>query len=235
MVLLVFLGFFLASLFQAITGFGIAIMLVPFLLYFYSVQISTVYGLVANVVLSLLVVISTFRYVNLNLIRNMFYASIPGNIVGLYIIQCVNEAALKTSIGVLTLSLAVLLLFGYKKSVKNEKKAALVVGFLGGAMSSSLGMSGPPVILFGVNQAYEKNMFRASLCAYFLLVSIFSLLIIQLRFNLPATVYYDSLKYIVSIIMGYIVGNSLFKYVPVGLIYKAALVVTASLGLSTLL
>ncbi|TGE31112.1 sulfite exporter TauE/SafE family protein [Desulfosporosinus sp. Sb-LF] len=234
-IIISFIGVFLASTFQAITGFGIAVMLVPLFLHFHPVQISAVYGLVMTAVSCFLMTAATKQYVRLDLIKNMFVASIPGIFLGLLIIQVGNEVFLKKSIGVITLISAVALLFDLKKPLKEEKWAALVIGLISGALSSSFGMPGPPVTLFGVNQGYEKNVFRASLSTYFFLVSLASLALIQIRFHYHASLYLGSFRYIVPLLAGFLIGNNLFKFIPTVLIYKAALILTAAIGCSILI
>ena len=73
-------------------------------------------------------------------------------------------------------------------------------GLISGILNASLGLSGPPVVLFMSNQAFKKDAMRATLIGYFLMINIFSLswfihkrlmtheVLIYMRYFVPAVV-----------------------------------------------
>ena len=166
---------FFAAFIRGISGFGFALILAPILLLILNptsvVVIILLLGLLSNV----LVLYYSFKKVNLKIILPIIASSSIGIPLGIRIITLVSPSTLKIIIGGITVFFAVLLSLGLTKTFSHEKLASGVAGFIGGVLSSSTGIGGPPVVLFMHNQKWQREVIHASLAAYFLYSSSFSL------------------------------------------------------------
>ena len=82
--------------------------------------------------------------------------------LGTYILLVVPGETLKLAIGIIVLLFALALLSGYSLNIRRERLAGSISGFLSGAFLTSTALSGPPVVLFMVNQRWARDTFRTS-------------------------------------------------------------------------
>jgi len=94
---------------------------------------------------------------------------------GAYMLAKFSTEFLKMFISVITITLAILFFLGISKHFKRERLASLAAGFISGGLKGSTGMTGPPIILFGLNQNWEKKNFRSTLIGYFTVMSLFTI------------------------------------------------------------
>ena len=78
----------------------------------------------------------------------------------------IDPATLQIAISVIIISAGFTLLSGVKFPIKNETSALVVAGGISGALFPLVGISGPPVALFLVNQRWGMTPMRAVLAAF---------------------------------------------------------------------
>ena len=106
----------------------------------------------------------------------LLISGIIGVLIGGYFFYITSNAFLKAFIGVVTIVAAILLLFGYKKPLEKEERGYVPVGLLSGFLQGSVGMGGPPIVIFQSNQNTQKHIFRASNTLLFTILSIVAVL-----------------------------------------------------------
>jgi len=94
--------------------------------------------------------------------------------IGALLLGRLPDAVMKRVLGVVILALALLLLIGRRWRVRREHAATLGVATVAGVLGGMSGVSGPPVVLLGLNQEWEAAAFRADLNAFFLWMSLCS-------------------------------------------------------------
>ena len=166
---------FFAAFIRGITGFGFALILAPILLLILNPTSVVVINLLLGLLSNILVLYYSFKKINLKKVLPIIAGSSFGIPLGAWIITQVAPSTLKIIIGGVTITSAILLSLGLSKTLSREKLAGGVAGFVGGTLSSSTGIGGPPVVLFMHNQNWQKETIHTNLAAYFLFATSFSL------------------------------------------------------------
>ncbi|QIK76162.1 sulfite exporter TauE/SafE family protein [Nocardioides piscis] len=153
--------FVLAALAQAITGFGSALVAVPLL----TLVVEPVAAVVAATAVSLVLTSGAAwqerRFVDRDAATTLVWTGVLGMPVGLLVLGIVDEERLQAWIAVVLLALVVLVAFG----VRTGTRSLPVAGVVSGALLTSTGMNGPPLVMALVDR--EPRRYRATLQAVF--------------------------------------------------------------------
>lgn len=159
---------------------------------------------------------------------------IPAGILGIpfgtIILLKANGYLIKIFIGITTILFAITIT-KLRKTITREKAGLVPAGFTSGVLQGSIGMSGPPVILFFQNQGMGKNPFRANLIFFFLILNIVTLVGYSLTGLLTKDVLFLSVLYLPVLIAGTIVGIMLFKKINEKIFKKTTLILLVFLGI----
>ncbi len=166
---------FLASAVYSLTGFGFALVAAPILVAVLPPTSVVPIMLVLVSVLTFGILLPVKRYVDLQRIWPLMVAGVLGMPLGALLLLALDAQLLKVLMGVVVAGFALAQLSGLRLRVTHEKVAWVPVGFLSGLLVGSTSMSGPPVVLFFANQAVERQIFRANLLAYFMVLNLASL------------------------------------------------------------
>jgi uncharacterized membrane protein YfcA len=157
---------FLASLLQAILGFGAGLVAVPLALLFLPKEtvVSSMFmmGLSLNGFLS----VRVRAPISLRLVAILFFASLFGLPVGLSILRAIPLETMQIFVGCLVVLFTVLLQWGRLRLPQNALVTALA-GFLSGVLNTSTSISGPPVPILLAGQGLPKDQFRRTLVSFF--------------------------------------------------------------------
>ena len=229
------LTIFFSSIIQGLTGFGFALVSAPIMMFLLSpeavVPIVVTHGLVIN----LIILFEARKWVNLKRIWPLMLAGTAGVPIGTYLLIALDASILKIFIGAVIIPFAIALLAGFKKPIKSEKLAFAPVGITSGLLASSTSLSGPPVILFFVNQGLEKRIFRANLVAYFTVLSLAAILAFVIGGVITTTVINYTLWLLPAAILGAMTGIKLTPKVSEKLFRNIALVIVIIAGLLSIL
>ena len=165
---------------QSATGFGFALVLSPAL--FAALEpVEAVTSLLAlGLVLNLLVLFEGGRpeHVDWRALAPMLLAALPGLAVGAVALTLLSKEALQVAVGV-----AVILAAGWQLRQRMVRAAGSprprlppavgwAVGFSSGALTTSISISGPPIVLWLEAHGVRPEEFRASLAASFLALNL---------------------------------------------------------------
>jgi hypothetical protein len=226
---------FVASFIQGLTAFGFSLLAVPMLVVFLSPKVVVPVMIIYSLLLNIYLFIEARKDVMLKRIIPLIICGIAGIPFGAWLLKALEPQVLKIIIGVAITFFAVLLILGFRREVKNEKRAFLPIGFISGILNGSISMSGPPVIIFFTNQGMSKNVFRANLIAYFLTLNIFSIPVFFLNGLMTGEVLTHSLYYLPGLLAGAVAGNAMTHKVPEDRFRKIALVVILLSGVLSIL
>ncbi len=157
----------LASTTQGLTGFGFALIALPFFLLVLDVQEAVVLAVMLSTVGLILVVTRTFRRVPWGTVSRLLMGSFIGMPVGLAVLLFAPADALRIGVGVAVIVMAAALALGVRIASAGLP-AQLGVGATSGVLWTSTSMSGPPVVLYLQGRGLEPMEFRAALVTYFL-------------------------------------------------------------------
>ncbi|MBO1003950.1 sulfite exporter TauE/SafE family protein [Pseudogracilibacillus auburnensis] len=201
----------LASILQTSTGFGFSIMATPFLLLLFAPQDAIQINLVLSLFISAALIRNIKNDVNWDIFKRLLVGSIVGLPFGIWIFLSIEVAALKISVGILILILTLLLMFNFRIRMKNGRDT--LVGGLSGLFTTSIGMPGPPLLLYFSGASMKKEMLRATTLAFYLFIYSASLLI-QVVFAGTTMKAWTSIGVALPIVgVGLYLGQILFNYV----------------------
>lgn len=204
----------LAATLQGVTGFGFALISVPLLLLVYDPHMAVGINIIISFVSLFLLTLSVRKAIQRSLVKNLFLGSIPGIPLGAYVFLHFNLQELKLSIGLVTALCSLLLLSGVTIKKATGRYWEGFTGSISGFLTGSVGMPGPPIILFLSNQQLPKDHFRATTAAYFTLAYPASLLLLALLGAIDGHIAITALSLTPFAILGGQLGCRLFPLIP---------------------
>lgn len=199
----------IASVLQTSTGFGFSIMATPFLLMLYlpyeAIQINIILSLVISVVL----IWKIRQDVDFILLKRFSLASIAGVPFGILIFASINIDAFKLGVSILLLLLTFFLVFNFR--VKATPFRDYIVGGLSGLLTTSIGMPGPPLLIYFTGTDTKKAKLRATTLAFYLFIYFISLLTQVFIIGSNKTIWFASLYAVPIVLLGMFLGQKLFK------------------------
>lgn len=225
---------FFASVLQAATGFGFAIMATPFLLLVFDSRECVQISIILSFIVSLLLLRKIIMDVDKGLLRRLIIGSVVGVPLGVLFYKFVNLDTLKLTVSVVILIVTFILIISSFNTNHNPKigdssdnslesqdatavegtsflkKTQLFVGFCAGLFTTSIGMPGVSLILYYNATNTKKETARSTTIAFFIFVAIISLVtqLLTVKTNLDIVV--SSLILIPVVTVGVFVGNILF-------------------------
>ncbi|EOC99586.1 sulfite exporter TauE/SafE family protein [Caldisalinibacter kiritimatiensis] len=170
-----FIVILLAGMVQGLTSFGFSLLSVPILSIFLPLKIIVPVLIVLSFALNSVIFYKVKEYVKLRKIVYLVVFGILATPLGTYLLLFIDEKLLQIGVGVIVTFTAVMFWLGYKVTIKNEKISLSLVGIMSGLLNGSVSLSGPPVIVFLTNQGVKKQVFRANLTSFFLILNIITI------------------------------------------------------------
>jgi uncharacterized membrane protein YfcA len=161
---------------QSATGFGFALVLSPALFAVMDPVEAVTALLVLGAALNVLVLFEGGRpeHVDWRALAPMLLAALPGLAVGAVALTRLSKEVLQVAVGVAVIAAAVWQLRQRRRTrmVRIGGAAGLAAGFASGALTTSISVSGPPLVLWLEAHGVRPEEFRASLAASFLALNI---------------------------------------------------------------
>jgi len=105
-----------------------------------------------------------------------------------------------------------------------------VFGFISGVLGSSTSLSGPPVVLFLVNQGWDKESFRASISAYFFLTNMVSLTSLTIAGAINWEMLGAALALVPGCLIGFYLGVKLLPRVNAAIFNRMSILIVMTTG-----
>jgi uncharacterized membrane protein YfcA len=221
----------LASASQAITGFGFALVLVPLLSFFLEPRLVVMISLSLGLACKAPLLATCWRDVQLDRIAALSLASMLGALGGTQILLRADPDVMRVAIGLIVIAFSIPLLFEMARPIGRERLATVVVGLVSGVINGATSMGGPPIVLFGVNQSWKKEQFRANLLGAFAISNTWTLVLLLASGNLAGEAFTLDLMYLPGLVVGVVVGSYLFGRIPAGPFRKAVVLLVIATGL----
>jgi uncharacterized protein len=156
-----------AAFISSLTGYGYALVATPFLVLVFPPQLVVPVVMISWVPLAFLLVLKTRARMQFPRIGRWLAGAAVGIPLGVYGLARIDEGTMRAGIGAITLAAALTLWLKPGRPLRREGLAAPLVGMVSGVLGGASGMSGPPVILFGLNQGWDHRDLRANLIGFF--------------------------------------------------------------------
>lgn len=231
---------FIASLVRSTLGFGESLVAVPLFLFFLPVDIAVPLSVMLSVIIALVIVIQDHKKIHFYSAKWLILYATLGVPVGIMILTYGNEVLVKIGLGILIILYSLYSLrFNNNKTLKEDNKFWLFVcGFLSGIFGGAYGLNGPPLVVYGNLRQWSPKYFRATLQAYFLPVSLISIIGYYVKGLVTSQVNTYFLISLITAIPAIFLGRYLnhqlkdgtfFKYVYCGLIVISLILIISTL------
>ena len=202
---------FFASLLQASTGFGFSIVGTPFLLLLLPAQSAIQLNIILSLCLSMFMIYSIRNEVNFPLLKRLILGSLIGIVPGLLLYLFLNIDIFKIIVGTMIILLTILLIA--RVTIKQTNRRDAVAGGIAGLLTTSIGVPGPPLLLYFSSTSLDKTALRSTTLAYYLFIYLISL-VMQISFGgTNAEVWTSSLIALIPLVAGIVLGQYLFKWI----------------------
>jgi len=200
------LAVFIGAALNTLAGFGFALVTVPIMTLVAgpkeAVVLSAIVGLASNGAVS----IHQRRDVDRPIAARILAGSMLGMPIGLVVLNRIADDPLKFLIGVAVLASAALLASGWR--LEHPHNATDVgAGFLSGMFNTSIGVSGPPIVVLLQGRGLPKGNFRATTAAVFFIAGAVAVVLFGVTGRLDSTVLTAALVALPAMPVGWWVGD----------------------------
>ncbi len=202
---------------QAATGFGFALVLSPALFAVLDPTEAVATLLALGLVLNVFVLIEDGGHANWRRIAPMLLAALPGLVAGLVLLEALSKEALQISVGLAVIGAAALQLTARRAANGRPHRtelpgaAGLAAGFLSGVLTTSISVSGPPIVLWLEAHGIGPSEFRASLAASFLALNLIGWAMLIASEGSPSVDAGVVLPLLGVVLVGYALGTFAFR------------------------
>ena len=222
---------------QSATGFGFALILSPALFAVLEPVEAVTTLLVLGLALNLLVLFERGRpeHVDWRGLLPVLVAAIPGLALGAVALTQLSKELLQVAVGV-----AVILAAAWQLRRRHERPrlapaAAWAAGFASGVLTTSISVSGPPVVLWLEARRVRAEEFRATLAASFLALNLAGGAVLLAAEGAGAFEAGTVLPLLGVVAVGYLIGERAFRRLDRERFFTAVLVLVALTGAASIL
>jgi uncharacterized protein len=220
---------------QSATGFGFALVLSPALFATTDPVEAVTALLVLGLALNLLVLFERGRpeHVDWRALAPMLLAALPGLAAGAVALTQLSKEALQVAVGVGVIAAAAWQLRQGRERPALSPAAGWAAGFVSGALTTSISVSGPPIVLWLEARGVRPEEFRASLAASFLVLNLAGGAVLIGAEGTGALDAGVVLPLLALVAVGYVVGAVLFRRLDRDRFFALVLVLVALTGLAS--
>ena len=207
------------------TGFGFALVLSPALFAVMEPPEAVTVLLVLGAALNVLVLLERHD-ARWSRLPPLIVPALPRLALGAVVLAALSRESLQIGVGVAVIAAG---LWQLRDRAAAARVPATVAGFLSGLLTTSISISGPPLVLWLEAQALRPTEFRATLAAAFLALNIAGWAVLGIAGN--ATVDLDELLVLLALVLaGHVLGTSAFRRLDHERFYRAVLVLVLVTG-----
>ncbi|MFI7131991.1 sulfite exporter TauE/SafE family protein [Nonomuraea sp. NPDC050153] len=226
----------IASTVHAVTGFGYALVATPLLALTVDPHTAVVSTTLSALAMTITIGVRQRHHAEWKVAMIAMVGIVLGLPIGLWVYGVASERVLTALIGVGVLGCTVMVWRRVK--VPGNVPTLVGVGILSGALSTSTGTNGPPMVAAFQGMGYDPSKFRATLSAVFAGTSVFSLVGFAVAGEVNSQSLWIGLVGVPIVQLGWFAGNAIFKRIDADRFRKvllAALLVSAAVTLASAL
>ncbi len=149
-----------AAFLQSSTGFGFSEVSVPVMITLFAPRDAVQMTLILSLAISLVMLRSTNAEVDTTLLKRWIWSALAGLPVGIILFHFLPVLWIKL---VLVASLGVAMIFlSFRMRLLRTARRDALSGFLSGALTSSVGLPGPPLLVYTSSVNLEKSVVRST-------------------------------------------------------------------------
>ncbi len=200
-----------ASILQTSTGFGFSILATPLLLLLFKPMEAIQINLILSLFISFALLTKIKEDIDYGILKRFILGSTAGLPIGIIFFLVLDVKNLMLGISLIILGLTLLLILNFR--ITQTKGKDITVGGLSGMLTSSIGMPGPPLLLYFSGTDTKKAKLRGTTLAFYLFIYLISLIIQVIFTGTNKTIWLSSLFALPVIFIGLFLGQLLFKVI----------------------
>jgi uncharacterized membrane protein YfcA len=225
------LAAFAGAFVQSATGMGFALVLSPALFAVMDPEEAVSAILILGATLCALVWVESRRVEPHGLLRLMLPA-LPGLAVGVVLLAALSKENLQIGVGVAVVAAA---LWQLRHGAAALRLNALVAGFLGGVLTTSISVNGPPLALWLESERVSPAVFRVTLAASFLILDIVGVGFIASREGTDVVDLGQLAPLLACVLAGYALGAVGFRRLDAQRFSKIVLGIIVCTGIASII
>lgn len=154
---------FIGATVKGATGFGFALVSSPILVLMLDPKLVVAVSVPIQLAMDTLILSRVWRHVEPRKVIPIVLTGAIGVPLGNFVILVVSSDTLRLIVFSLVILFSIILITGFTVRINRERTAGGIAGLFAGVLYSSTSMSGPPMVLFMVNQGWSRETFRSSL------------------------------------------------------------------------
>lgn len=159
---------FTSAFVRSAFGFGDALIAMPLLALFISLNIATPLVGLCAVTYSILILYKEWRRIKYKDVIVLIISAFIGIPIGIYFLKESYETIMKLILGVFIVLFALFNMFKPKLFHLKNNKLAILFGLFSGILGGAYNTNGPPIVIYSALRKWEPQTFRASMQGYFL-------------------------------------------------------------------
>lgn len=200
-----------ASLLQTSTGFGFSVMATPFLLLLFEPREAIQINLILSLFISIAIFMQVKKDVDPITLKRFIIGSVFGLPIGITVFLLLDITSFKIGVSVLILLLTLLLVLRFR--MKQTDKRDFVIGGFSGTLTASIGMPGPPILLYFSGTDATKEKIRGTALTYYLFIYFVSFIIQLIFAGTTQTTWLYSAAALPIVIIGMVLGQVIFRWI----------------------
>lgn len=228
----------LAGTVTGLTGFGLALISTPLLLFVYEPRTVVVLTVFFSIFINIAVVWDSWREARRPLALALLLPSVVGVVLGAEVLRIVDPVYIRLAVGVVVVFSALLLVREVRLPGAETRWGPVAAGWASGALSTSTGLAAPPIVLLLASRGLPKAEFRSTSALYFLAMSVVGLAVLAGRGLIEGSEIQLSLILVPAAIVGKVIGTTLLERVSERAFRTFSLgmvILTGTLGVATAL
>lgn len=226
----------LASTVHAVTGFGYALVATPLLAFAVDPHTAVVATTMSALAMTVTIAVRQRHHAEWKVAMIAMIGIVLGMPIGLWVYSATSAQVLTVLIGIGVLGCT--LMVWRQVKVPGNVPVLVGVGLISGALSTSTGTNGPPMVAVFQGMGYDPTKFRATLSAVFAGTSVLSLIGFALAGQVNSQSLWIGVVGLPVVQLGWFAGNAIFKRIDAERFRKvllAALLISAVVTLATAL
>jgi uncharacterized membrane protein YfcA len=226
----------LAGIVTGLTGFGLALISTPILLFVYEPRTVVVLTTIFSIFINAAVVWDSWGEARRRLALELLVPALFGVVAGTVILGVIDPVYIRLGVGAIVVFSTLLLVRDIRLPGANTRWGTLVAGSASGALSTSTGLAAPPIVLLLASRGLPKHEFRGTSALYFLPMSLAGLAVLAGRGLVEAPEVPLGLALVPAAIVGKAVGTTLLEHVSekaFRAITLGLVILTGTLGVMT--
>jgi len=216
---------------QSLTGFGVALVTMALLPSLIGLQVATPLVALIGIALEVLMLIRYRASIRFKSILALIVSSAIAIPVGVVYLRRLDELVALFILGLILVLFAAYALIGYRLPELSHPAWAWLFGLVSGLLGGAYNTAGPPVIVYGNCRKWSPQEFKSNLSGFFIIGSLVVVTTHWLNGNFTPIVWTTFLFSLPMLMIGFLLGQSMDRWLNPEIFRKIVLVLLVVLGL----